>query len=137
MICSWVHEEPDLYERVNGVLVEPTPDAVHKFDRAFVREGRLFAGWSPKHFRSVTLAANGGRVVVRRWLDVPLREVVENVGYWLNDLILEEVQLPPELSRADVRVPRTRPNRRRPGPGSPFPIARSTHLPGLLAGNHP
>jgi CRISPR-associated protein Csd1 len=95
VICSWIHEAPDLSERVNGVLIVPTLDAVHKFNTTFAREGRLFKGWSTKHFRSVTLAANGGRVVVRRWLDVPLGEIVNNLNSWLNDLILAEVQPPP------------------------------------------
>ena len=94
MLCAWVHEDPSGSELINGILVQPTDDAVGKFHR-FAQEGRASGGWSTKHFRSVTLAANGGRIVVRRWLDVPLSEAVESVNAWLDDLELAVILPPP------------------------------------------
>jgi len=95
VLCTWIHEDPDLTQTINGVLVEPTEDAIQKF-HDFARDGRAFGGWSTKHFRSVTLAANGGRVVVRRWLDETLEVVAEHIRAWLDDLSLDGVQPPPE-----------------------------------------
>jgi CRISPR-associated protein Csd1 len=95
VLCSWVHEDPDTTIKINGLMIDPTDDAVRKFHES-AREGRRFGGWSVKHFRSVTLAANGGRVVVRRWLDEPLAQAVEHIESWIADLDLEVIQPPPE-----------------------------------------
>jgi CRISPR-associated protein Csd1 len=91
VLCSWIHEDPDVTLKINDLVVDPTEDAVRKFHEA-AQDGRQHGGWSTKHFRSVTLAANGGRVVVRRWLDVPLEEAAANLTQWLKDL---ELVVPP------------------------------------------
>jgi CRISPR-associated protein Cas8c/Csd1 subtype I-C len=95
VLCTWIHESPDLTESVNGVLVDPNDDAVKKFLDA-ADNGLTFGGWSTKHFRSVTLAANGGRVVVRRWLDEPLSVVADSIKAWLSDLSLGELPSRPD-----------------------------------------
>jgi CRISPR-associated protein Csd1 len=106
-LCSWVHEDPDMTVRVNGLLIDPTEDAVKKFHE-MARDGRRFGGWSRKHFRSVTLASNGGRVVVRRWLDETLVQVSENIESWLNDLDLVVIHPPPpEASSKRAKRPLT------------------------------
>jgi CRISPR-associated protein Csd1 len=103
-LCSWIHEDPDTSVRINGVLIEPTEDAVQKF-HDLAREGRLFGGWSTKHFRSVTLASNGGRVVVRRWLDETLAQATTNIETWLDDLTLDVIQPPPPEAKSKRRKP--------------------------------
>ena len=98
VLCSWIHEEPDLTAMINDLVIEPTEDAVQKFHMR-ARQGRLFEGWTTKHFRSVTLAANGGRVVVRRWLDEPLASAAQNIQSWFDDLDIVVIHPPtPEAS---------------------------------------
>jgi CRISPR-associated protein Csd1 len=103
VLCTWIHEEPDLTQRINGVLVEPSDEAVEKF-LDLAQDGLAFGGWSTKHFRSVTLAANGGRVVVRRWLDEPLDAVVQNIRSWLDDLSLGEVRRPEAHTKGKTKT---------------------------------
>jgi CRISPR-associated protein Csd1 len=41
-----------------------------------------------EQFMSVTLSANGGRVVVRDWLRVPLASAIESLASWFRDLAI-------------------------------------------------
>ncbi len=97
VICAWIHEDPEETRNINGLLIEPTEDAIHKFHE-HLEYGSQFGGWSTKHFRSVTLAANGGRVVVRRWLDQTLVVLARHVETWFHDLELKIIP-PPDPSR--------------------------------------
>ncbi len=90
-ICSWINDDPDLSIMINGLTIEPTEDQFQKFHQ-YLHSGIHFKSMVPKHFRSITLAANGGRVVVRRWLDVTLDVVFYNINLWFDDLELEIVQ---------------------------------------------
>jgi CRISPR-associated protein Csd1 len=85
VVCAWVRQNPELSDKVNGITIEPSDEKVREFFEAF-DAGRPYHTMLPRHYHSVTLAANGGRVVVRRWLDQPLAEVVENLRAWFNDL---------------------------------------------------
>jgi len=99
VICSWLRDDPDLTERINGIIIEPTDDAVQKLFEEFERKGELYRAVSASHFYSMTLASNGGRVVVRRWLDVPLKEVVDHLKSWFHELEVEVVNPPPSRSQ--------------------------------------
>jgi len=90
VVCAWVRKDPDLSEKVNGITIEPTDDKIRDFFNAF-EEGELYHTLLPRHYRSLTLASNGGRVVVRRWLDEPLGEVVESLRAWFRDLEIETI----------------------------------------------
>ena len=76
VVCAWVRKDPDLSHKINGITIEPTDDKIRDFFNAF-EAGEPYHTLLPRHYHSLTLASNGGRVVVRRWLDQPLGEVVE------------------------------------------------------------
>ena len=90
VVCAWVRKNPDLSEKINGITIEPTDDQIRDFFHAF-ESGAPYHSLLPRHYHSLTLASNGGRVVVRRWLDQPLGEVVENLKAWFRDLEIETI----------------------------------------------
>ena len=90
VVCAWVRKDPDLSAKVNGIAIEPTDDKVRDFFKAF-EVGQEYYTLHPPQYHSLTLASNGGRVVVRRWLDQPLGEVVEHLKHWFSDLELETI----------------------------------------------
>ena len=99
VICSWVDLRPELGEVVLDILNTPTRDALAAFLDAFERGGRYHDTLSSGFYRSLTLAANGGRVVVRRWLDEPLTEVVKAVDAWFKDLDIEAIEVPKKAEK--------------------------------------
>jgi CRISPR-associated protein Cas8c/Csd1 subtype I-C len=90
VVCAWVRKDPDLSKKINGITIEPTDDKIRDFFNAF-ESGEPYHTLLPRHYHSLTLAANGGRVVVRRWLDQPLDEVVKNLRAWFHDLEIETI----------------------------------------------
>lgn len=90
VVCAWVRKDPGLSQKVNGITIEPTDDKVRDFFDTF-ESGTLYNTLLPPHYHSLTLASNGGRVVVRRWLDQPLGEVVANLKAWFSDLEIETI----------------------------------------------
>ncbi len=94
VLCGWVDVRPELGGMVLDVLNVPTSDALERFFRAFEKGGEFFEFRTGGLYRSLTLAANGGRVVVRRWLDEPLGEVIDAVRAWFDDLKVEAIAVP-------------------------------------------
>lgn len=87
VIASWIDYEPEASGTVNLLLNgAPTEGERKEFFDAFAVGGRFHGALDVRHYRSMTLAANGGRVVVRRWLDTPLRDAVARLKQWFVDL---------------------------------------------------
>jgi CRISPR-associated protein Csd1 len=99
VLCSWVRSEPDVTASINHIFDAPSPNDVEKFFKAFALEGRFHNALETGWFHSLTLAANGGRVVVRRWLDVPLRDVVEKLELWFEALAVDDIRPPKKLAK--------------------------------------
>lgn len=96
VLASWVEGERDLTGRFNNFLLNPPPlkDEVAEFFRQFESGREFYAALNTKHFRSLTLASNGGRVVVRRWLDEPLGEAVAALRLWFEHLETVAIDVP-------------------------------------------
>jgi CRISPR-associated protein Csd1 len=107
VLASWIDGERDLTSRFNNFLLDPPPlkDSVSKFFRQFAAGGRFHGTLNTKHFRSITLAANGGRVVVRRWLDEPLGEAVEALELWFDHLETVPVEVPGKVRPSNALHP--------------------------------
>jgi CRISPR-associated protein Csd1 len=103
VLCSWVRSEPELSEEINELLDAPAGDDVKRFFAAFAGEGRYHDALDTRHFHSLTLAANGGRVVVRRWLDEPLGSVIDSLKLWFADLDIEEIEVPRKAPNAGMK----------------------------------
>jgi len=116
VLCSWVDREPEAGALLNDTVNAPTADAPEKFFEAFREGGRFGVCLDAASYRSLTLAANGGRVVVRRWLDVPLREAVGAVRRWFDDLDVDAIGVPKKSQKSP---------KRRPTDGAPPPDAAS------------
>lgn len=80
-------------EAVFDLFNLPTSDAIAKFFEAF-QSGKFASALPSGRYRSLTLAANGGRVVVRRWLDESLGDMVQAVRQWFEDLDIEPIEIP-------------------------------------------
>ncbi|SIO46569.1 CRISPR-associated protein Cas8c/Csd1, subtype I-C/DVULG [Singulisphaera sp. GP187] len=94
VLCSWIQSEPEISEAFSLLLDTPAQDAVKTFFDAFEGQGSFHHALDTRQFRSLTLAANGGRIVVRRWLDEPLRAAVAALKRWFTDLDIEPIEVP-------------------------------------------
>lgn len=93
VLCSWVDVDREAAGSILDFLEGPTADSRTKFFAEF-EAGRFAHAFRAGHYRSLTLAANGGRVVVRRWLDEPLEEAVAAALRWFDDLSIEAIEVP-------------------------------------------
>ncbi|MHC5539208.1 type I-C CRISPR-associated protein Cas8c/Csd1, partial [Singulisphaera rosea] len=91
VLCSWIPSEPALSEELNQLLDKPTPEALRSFFRGFDPGGDHHGALETRRIQSATFVANGGRVVVRRWLDEPLKDTVSSLSRWFADLDIEPV----------------------------------------------
>lgn len=103
VLCCWVDSDPEAGSSFLDILNVPTADALEKFYEAF-RTGRFASSLPLARYRSLTLAANRGRVVVRRWLDEPLEEAVEAVRHWFEDLEIDTIEVPRKAERPGKRT---------------------------------
>ncbi|MDB5351988.1 MAG: CRISPR-associated protein Cas8c/Csd1, subtype [Planctomycetota bacterium] len=102
VLCSWVDINREAGAEFLTILNALSADAVSKFIEEF-KNGRFRHAFEAGRYRSVTLAANGGRVVVRRWLDEPLKEVVNAVETWFKDLDIEAIEVPRKAEKSKKR----------------------------------
>ena len=111
----------------------------------FVKGMNSHLNLNTRFFHSMTLAANGGRIVVRRWLDTPLPRAVNALKQWFTDLEIEAIQVP-RKSQKRRPLSQTRPRTRNPARRIPRGFLRPTavfhvrprlhHRPRPLRGPH-
>lgn len=99
VLTSWLRDHPDEAGAVWNLLEDPTPDEVREYLGSF-EEGRPRHGLREDRYYSLTLAANGGRVVVRRWIDEALGEVVDHLKSWFADLEIDVIEPPSSADKA-------------------------------------
>ncbi len=108
VMATWIGGEPELTGEFNHFLLDPPAleDEVDAFFRAFEAGGKFHGSLDASRFRSVTLAANGGRVVIRRWLDEPLRSAVAALRLWFKHLETVAIEVPGKREKtADAWTP--------------------------------
>ena len=107
VLASWIGGEHELTGMFNQTILEPPSSKgdVSEFFKQFEAGGKYFSALDTRRFRSVTLAANGGRVVVRRWLDEPLRDAVDSLKLWFQHLETEAVEVPSKATRGGEATP--------------------------------
>jgi CRISPR-associated protein Csd1 len=116
-LCFWTRESEKTTGFFARLLNRPDPQSVAQFikspwagiERDLARHDRFFA---------VTLAGNSGRIIVRRWLQAPLDEAVENLRRWFIDLNLASVLQP----QSTIAKPRIEANDPLSGPAPPLAI---------------
>lgn len=83
--CFWAEKNPAFGSANARLLRAANPAAVAKF----LKEpfGGIERGVAKKEsFLSIAMSANGGRIMVREWLRVPLDEAIDNFAAWFRDL---------------------------------------------------
>lgn len=111
VLASWIAGESDLTRDLNMMVLEPpvSKGDIAEFFHQFEDGGRYFGSLNTRRFRSVTLAANGGRVVVRRWLDTPLRDAKDSLKRWFEHLETEIIEVPAKASKGGGEKPSSAP----------------------------
>jgi CRISPR-associated protein Csd1 len=111
VLASWIAGESKLTEDFNEMILDPPASKgdVTEFFKRFEAGGRYSGTLNTRRFRSVTLAANGGRVVVRRWLDTPLIAVKDSLKLWFDHLETEAIVLPAKAPKAGEEKPSNAP----------------------------
>lgn len=102
VLCSWVDVDREAASALMLLLEGSTADSRTKLFAEF-ESGRFSHAFKAGHYHSLTLAANGGRIVVRRWLDEPLSEVVEAAGRWFDDLEIDAIEIPKKVEKPTKR----------------------------------
>lgn len=86
VLCFWASETDEVTQRISGLLNRPRPQSV----RAFMESPRVGdsdrAPLKQEDFYSVTLSGNAGRVVVRHWMQMTVKQAMENFRHWFEDL---------------------------------------------------
>jgi CRISPR-associated protein Csd1 len=123
VLASWIDGEHELTGRVNNFFLNPPPlkDEVSEFFRQFESGGKFHGALNTRHFRSITLASNGGRVVIRRWLDEPLGQAVDALKLWFDHLETVAIDVP-----GKGRKPREGQPSNAPPPLSIYALAATT-----------
>ena len=111
VLASWIGGNPDPTEDFNKMVLEPPASKgdVTDFFKKFEAGGRYSSALNTRRFRSVTLASNGGRVVVRRWLDEPLKDAVDSLKRWFQHLETEAIEVPRKAGKAGEEKPTNAP----------------------------
>lgn len=107
VLASWIGGDHELTGTFNNVLLDAQPleGEVQEFFRAFEAGGKYHGSLDTRHYHSITLAANGGRVVIRRWLDEPLRAAVASLKRWFADLETIAIDVPGARGKATDAPP--------------------------------
>lgn len=103
VMVSWIDLDRGhtLSGAVNGFFLNmpPLKDEASAFFRDFEVNGKYHASLNTQYFHSITLAANGGRVVVRRWLDEPLTDAIGALKVWFDHLETVPIAIPSKAAR--------------------------------------
>jgi CRISPR-associated protein Csd1 len=85
-LCFWAQKTDSVGFMVADLLSEPTQDTIKNFmTRPFAGDANL-EDFDKEKFYSVTIGGNSGRVVVRNWMQMTVRQAVENFRKWFQDL---------------------------------------------------
>lgn len=84
-VCFWARNSEEATDLFAWAFDRPKPESVRDFLSA-PRAGIEQPLSQPDEFYSVTLSGNGGRVVVRHWMRMPLEAAVANLRQWFADL---------------------------------------------------
>ncbi|HLG14532.1 MAG TPA: type I-C CRISPR-associated protein Cas8c/Csd1 [Blastocatellia bacterium] len=84
-VCFWARDSEEATDVFAWAFDQPKPESVREFLRSPLK-GRGQALAQPDEFYSVTLSGNGGRVVVRHWMQMSVEAAVQHVRQWFSDL---------------------------------------------------
>lgn len=85
VVCFWARNSETATDFFAELFERPKPETVQRFLTSPAR-GTEHSGLDTDEFYSVTLAGNGGRIVVRQWLQCPLETATDNLKRWFQDL---------------------------------------------------
>lgn len=88
VVCFWARDFEEATDIFAELFEQPKPERVRDF-LASPKRGKEHSGIKSDEFYSITLAGNAGRVVVRHWLQCPLKTATDNLKRWFEDLQIE------------------------------------------------
>ena len=90
--CFWTQNETDATKGWGALLSQADPKEVANFLKS-PWGGMKREALRQERFHAVTLAGNGGRIVVRHWMQTTLGTATENLRRWFHNLDLEPVRI--------------------------------------------
>jgi CRISPR-associated protein Csd1 len=85
-LCFWVKETQTINLMFANLLEMPTQNAVKSFMNKVYSGDPNLAPFDENKFYSVTLGGNAGRVVVRHWLQITVKQALKHFAEWFEDL---------------------------------------------------
>ena len=103
VVCSWFRDHPSESKALFNLLEDPVAGEIPRyFDSLKTNPKR--PTFQEDRYYSISLAANGGRVAVRRWVDQRLKDVVANLRTWFDDLAINEIPRSIESKKAEASL---------------------------------
>jgi len=85
-LCFWAQKTATVNLMFSNLLETPTQETIRKFmTKPFAGDANL-PEFDEEKFYSVALGGNAGRVVVRNWMQMTVRQAIENFQSWFRDL---------------------------------------------------
>ena len=84
-VCFWARDSEEVTDVFTWAFEKPKPESVREFLRAPLKGAEQSLAQSDE-FYSVALSGNGGRVVVRNWIQMPIENAITNLRQWFEDL---------------------------------------------------
>jgi CRISPR-associated protein Csd1 len=86
VLCFWASETDEVTKGLSSLLNRPRPQSVRAFMKSPYIGDSDRAPLNQEDFYSVTLSGNAGRIVVRHWMQMTVKEAIENFKHWFEDL---------------------------------------------------
>lgn len=103
-LCFWAQKTSAVNLMFSNLLETPTQDTIKNFmTRPFAGDENL-PQFDEENFYSVTLGGNAGRVVVRNWMQMTVRQAVENFQKWFQDLQIVSMRSQENLKYAPLSI---------------------------------
>jgi CRISPR-associated protein Csd1 len=92
-VCFWARHSEEATDLFAWAFDQPKPENVRDFLSA-PRTGIEHSPARPDEFFSATLSGNGGRIVVRHWIQMPIETALINLRRWFADLQITPYGIP-------------------------------------------
>lgn len=137
-LCFWAQKTAEVNLMFANLLDMPTQDTIKNFmTKPFSGDSNL-TKFDDEKFYSVTLGGNAGRVVVRNWMQITVKQAIENFMKWFADLQIVQIRshdndkIPPlNLFRLAASTVRDAKDLRAEVPSQLYRCALEGHAPSL------
>ena len=103
-LCFWAQRSEEVTDIFADLFEEPNEMTIRQFlTQPFLGDANLHK-FDDEKFYSVTLGGNAGRVVVRNWMQMTVKQAIENFKKWFRDLQITSLRSQENLKYAPLSI---------------------------------